>query len=113
MAGQRKATQTDETARQMTGRLHELPPTLTIHEAGEMLGISRRSAYRAAARGEIPTLRLGRRVLVPTPRLLALLGLMVDGALDEQPPLAMAAAAAPGSSGLAARIEDPSGRARE
>lgn len=61
-------------ARHTTDRLGELPPTLTVEQAGEMLGISRRSAYRAVARGDLPTLRLGRRILVPTPRLLALLG---------------------------------------
>lgn len=55
-------------------RLNDLPPTLTIEQAGELLGISRRSAYRAAHEGQIPTLRLGRRILVPTPRLLKLLG---------------------------------------
>lgn len=74
-----------ESPRRATARLAELPPTLTIEEAGQMLGISRRSAYRAAARGELPTLRLGRRLLVPTPRLLALLGLSVDEAADEEP----------------------------
>ncbi len=52
----------------------ELPPTISVEEAGELLGISRRSAYRAAARGELPTLRLGRRLVVPTAKLLALLG---------------------------------------
>lgn len=71
--------------RHSTARLSELPPTLSVDEAGEMLGISRRSAYRAAARGEIPTLRLGRRLLVPTPRLLALLG-AAGGPPPEQGP---------------------------
>lgn len=40
------------------------PWTLTIPEAAKMLGISRASAYQAAARGEIPTVRFGRRILV-------------------------------------------------
>lgn len=57
----------------MTG-LQELPPTISVERAGEVLGISRRSAYRAAATGQLPTLRLGRRLVVPTPRLLELLG---------------------------------------
>lgn len=55
--------------------LQELPPTISVEEAGEILGVSRRSAYRAAETGELPTLRLGRRLLVPTPKLLAMLGL--------------------------------------
>ena len=52
-----------------------LPPTISVEQAGELLGVSRRSAYRAAARGQIPTVRIGRRLLVPTQRLLDLLGL--------------------------------------
>lgn len=52
----------------------DYPATMTVEEAGELLGLSRSSAYRAAARGELPTLRFGRRLIVPTRRLLALLG---------------------------------------
>ena len=52
-----------------------LPPTISVEQAGDLLGVSRRSAYRAAARGQIPTVRIGRRLLVPTQRLLDLLGL--------------------------------------
>ena len=36
-----------------------------IPEAGAMVGLSRNSAYAAAQRGEIPTLRFGRRKVVP------------------------------------------------
>ena len=54
--------------------IDDYPTVMTIEEAGEMLGLSRSSAYRAAARGELPTLRFGRRLVVPTRRLLALLG---------------------------------------
>jgi len=50
-------------------------PTITVPEAGKILGLSRASAYEAAARGDIPTLRIGRRIVVPTARLLAMLGL--------------------------------------
>jgi excisionase family DNA binding protein len=58
--------------------LNDLPPTISVERAGEVLGISRRSAYRAATTGELPTIRLGRRLLVPTARLLELLGLPSD-----------------------------------
>jgi excisionase family DNA binding protein len=51
------------------------PLTLTVEETGRLLGISRGAAYRAAACGQIPTIRLGRRLLVPTARLHQLLGL--------------------------------------
>lgn len=44
--------------------------TLTITEAAELLGIGRSAAYEAARRGELPTRRLGRRLLVPVPALL-------------------------------------------
>lgn len=54
--------------------MHDLPLTLTVEEAGELLGISRQSAYRAAAAGELPALRVGRRLIVPTARLLEMLG---------------------------------------
>ncbi len=52
-----------------------LPPTISVERAGELLGVSRRSAYRAASRGQIPTVRIGRRLLVPTQRLLDMLGM--------------------------------------
>lgn len=46
---------------------------LTVEEAGALLRLSRGSAYAAARRGEIPTLRIGRRLLVPRARLTELL----------------------------------------
>jgi excisionase family DNA binding protein len=48
--------------------------TYTVEEAAELLGISRNSAYEAVRKGEIPTIRLGRRILIPRSRLEALLG---------------------------------------
>jgi len=39
------------------------------------MGLSRQSAYDAAARGDLPTLRVGRRLLVPTAALRRLLAL--------------------------------------
>ncbi len=43
-------------------------------EAGQLLGFrSRSAAYEAARRGQIPTLRLGARLVVPVPALLKLL----------------------------------------
>jgi excisionase family DNA binding protein len=55
-------------------RVSDLPLTLKVEEAARLLGIGRGSAYEAARRGEIPTIRLGRRVLVPRAKLLELLG---------------------------------------
>jgi excisionase family DNA binding protein len=48
--------------------------TMTVAEAAELLGVSRGVAYAAARAGELPVIRLGRRLLVPRTRLLALLG---------------------------------------
>lgn len=39
--------------------------TLTVEEAAEILGVSRNSAYALARIGELPTIRLGRRLVVP------------------------------------------------
>ena len=40
-------------------------PDVPITEVAEMLGISRSMAYEGVHRGEIPAVRIGRRVLVP------------------------------------------------
>jgi excisionase family DNA binding protein len=50
------------------------PPLITIEDAAKVLNISRSAAYRAAAAGQIPTLRLGRRLWVPIARLRRMLG---------------------------------------
>ena len=47
--------------------------TLTVKEAAEVLGIGRGLAYRLANGGTIPTLRLGRRILIPREALTQLL----------------------------------------
>lgn len=52
--------------------------TITVPEAARVLLLSRDVAYKAALAGELPTLRLGRRILVPVPRLLAMLGATPD-----------------------------------
>jgi excisionase family DNA binding protein len=42
------------------------PRTMTVPEAGwEYLGLSRNAAYDAAARGEIPTIKVGKLLRVP------------------------------------------------
>ncbi len=66
----------------MTGMQSKAPipdprevPTLSIEEAGAMIGLGRSGAYEAARRGEIPTLRFGRRLRVPTAALRKMLGM--------------------------------------
>ena len=54
----------------------EQQPTMTIWpETGKALGLSRSATYDAANRGEIPSIRIGRRLLVPTAQLRSMLGL--------------------------------------
>ncbi len=38
---------------------------MTVEDAGTLLGLSRPSAYLAVKRGEIPVIRLGKRLVVP------------------------------------------------
>ena len=49
------------------------PLVLSVGEAATLLGISRAHAYELVARGELPHLRLGRRVVVPKHAIEALL----------------------------------------
>jgi len=37
----------------------------TVDQVSEILGISRTSAYKAVHNGEIPSIRIGKRILVP------------------------------------------------
>ena len=68
--------------------------TMSVEEAAVALGIGRTSAYLAARRGELPCLRIGRRLVVPRAaidRLLAGADLLPPGLAaqheqtDEQP----------------------------
>lgn len=56
--------------------------TLSVQETARLLGISLGSARKAVRNGEIPSLRLGCRWLVPVPKLLAILGAVEDDAQD-------------------------------
>lgn len=41
---------------------------LTVAEAAELLGISRGTAYEYARTGQLPAVRLGRRLVIPKHR---------------------------------------------
>ena len=43
--------------------------TLSVEEAGKLLGVSRQVAYQLIHRPDFPTLHIGRRVLVPKKQL--------------------------------------------
>ena len=48
--------------------------TISIEQAAKLLGVGRTAAYEAARRGEFPTRKFGRRIVVPVPALLEWLG---------------------------------------
>lgn len=52
-------------------------PVLTVPVAGDLVGVTRSAAYRMVQRGELPTIRMGGRLMVPTARLYERLGLPV------------------------------------
>jgi excisionase family DNA binding protein len=55
-----------------------LPGLLKVDQASALMGISRSAAYRAVAAGDLPSVRFGCRLYVPTARLLELLGLVPE-----------------------------------
>ncbi|MGH9229329.1 MAG: helix-turn-helix domain-containing protein [Acidimicrobiales bacterium] len=54
--------------------------TISVEEAGQLLGISRGLAYALVSRGDIPSIRLGRRIVVPRRALDQLLDIPDDAA---------------------------------
>ncbi len=47
--------------------------TLTVKEVQKLLGLSRGLVYQAIETGEIPSVRVGRRILIPKAALIRLL----------------------------------------
>ena len=47
--------------------------TVSVNEAAKMLSLSRNAAFAAVNRGEIPSIRIGKRILIPKVKLLALI----------------------------------------
>jgi excisionase family DNA binding protein len=41
------------------------PLTYSVEQAAELLGVCPKHAYESIAAGEIPSIRIGRRILVP------------------------------------------------
>ena len=62
--------------------------TVTVEETATILGVGRNKAYEAARSGEIPTIRIGKRLLVPRAALERLLavGAQPLGANDPAQP---------------------------
>lgn len=86
---------------QTGGDSDELPVMLNVEEAGELLGLSRSAAYRAARRQELPVITLSGRQYVPTAPLLEMLGL---------PPAVVAERAAALARRITTRRGDADGR---
>ena len=55
------------------GLLPEDRVTITVDEAARLLGISRTTAFQAVRSGELPAIRVRRRILIPVVQLNALL----------------------------------------
>jgi excisionase family DNA binding protein len=55
------------------GLLPEDRVTITVDEAARLLGISRTMAFQAVRSGELPAIRVRRRILIPVAQLNALL----------------------------------------
>jgi excisionase family DNA binding protein len=75
--GPASSTEEDMTAVGLPHRMH-LPGLLKVEQASALMGISRSAAYRAVATGDLPSVRFGCRLYVPTARLLELLGLVPE-----------------------------------
>jgi excisionase family DNA binding protein len=56
--------------------------TYTVMEAGDLLGLSRATAYNLVHKGVIPTIRLGRQLKVPRVQLEKLLNGKPEGTPD-------------------------------
>jgi excisionase family DNA binding protein len=76
--GPASSTEEDMTATGLLQRM-QLPGLLKVEQASVLMGISRSAAYRAVAAGDLPSVRFGCRLYVPTARLLELLGLAPEG----------------------------------
>jgi hypothetical protein len=50
-------------------------PTITVEQFGRIFGLSKNPAYEAVKRGDVPSIRMGRLIRVPTKPLRVKLGL--------------------------------------
>ena len=55
-------------------------PTMQVDDVAKALGLSRAAAYNGVQTGEIPSIRIGRRIVVPTAAVRRMLQL--DGGPD-------------------------------
>ncbi len=71
-------------------------PIISVERAGRILSLGRSAAYEAARRGELPTIRLWRRLVCPTAALRRLVCLdePTDYHPAQEPPIAPASSSA-------------------
>ncbi len=65
MIGARPTTRRFEALMSTTHDSRIVSLTVSVTEAAELLGVGRTLAYDLVARGVLPSVRLGRRVLIP------------------------------------------------
>jgi excisionase family DNA binding protein len=53
--------------------------TLTVKETAELLGISRNGVYEAVRTGQIPSIKFGRRIIIPYKAVISMLDAAVSG----------------------------------
>lgn len=53
--------------------------TLTVNEVAHLLGLSRGTTYEAVRTGQIPSIRIGQRVIIPRVALIKMLEEAVKG----------------------------------
>lgn len=53
--------------------MNDIKVALTVKEAAQLLGLGINQTYEGIRQGEIPSLRIGGRILVPRSRLMALI----------------------------------------
>jgi hypothetical protein len=72
--GRRRGTVARSAARRQTAQMPSEPLTISVPEAGKRyFGLSKNGSYLAAARGEIPTIKIGKLRRVPVRAMEAIL----------------------------------------
>lgn len=47
--------------------------TVSVNEASKILGLSRNAAFKAAKSGQLPSFKIGKRILIPKNKLMSLI----------------------------------------
>jgi excisionase family DNA binding protein len=84
--------------------LADAPRLMTVHEVAQLLRISRSFAYELVARGELESVRIGRRVLVPVT---SVHQLVAEATAESRPPTASYARGNGAHAGLGGSLPVP------